>query len=397
MDAVQTLLTLAAVALVSGGCTLSSSLPGDAGAACGAKAEIYDPRAWPLLTIEGDVSPMGVFDPSLAVSADGGEVFVSYTSLVSGKSLQTRVASSTDQGQSWRWLTDVNRAAPLTLATTDVSVCGAAMCTGTWVHETSSLVLDPQDPDPSQRVKVFTHAYFVTASGAVRYDIGSIDLHTTSELTTGAAWRQTRLFGWASSSPQSSAGAAFNISSPGVLDGKLSDCLIVSEPGALVRGGTIELALGCVGSRGAERPLSIRLVRSGDHGRSWRFVSTVLDEADARALGAEGPLGPQLNAASLYEAGGALRLLVSPNGPVGNAGGNGYAGCTQLRFSDVALGAIDRCGSEPRVEVALKLPSSGGGACAAHPGVLDGRALVSVPDFTRAAPFRILVSPVRGF
>ena len=103
------------------------------------------------------------------------------------------------------------------------------------------------------------------------------------------------------------------VSTDAVLSPLLGDCLVLSEPGALVRGGVIDLALGCLRVEGPTSvPIDVVLIRSTDHGASWKPVSRLLDRDDAVALGAVGAYGPQLNAADLFQIGASTYLFVTP-------------------------------------------------------------------------------------
>src|SRR5438309_9688345 len=90
------------------------------------------------VTNTGDAgSSLGVLDPSLAYAAGAGSGGLAYSSVPSQSSVHTRVAQSSDGGATWAFLADVNVASARTITTTDMAVCGAATCTGTWVHERS--------------------------------------------------------------------------------------------------------------------------------------------------------------------------------------------------------------------------------------------------------------------
>src|SRR5947208_11712941 len=92
------------------------------------------------VTITGDAgSSLGVLDPALAYAAGAGSGGLVYSSVPSQSSVHTRVAQSSDGGATCAFLADVNVATARTITTTDMAVCGAATCTGTWVHEVPTL------------------------------------------------------------------------------------------------------------------------------------------------------------------------------------------------------------------------------------------------------------------
>src|SRR5207302_5617874 len=132
-----------------------------------------------------------------------------YSTVPAQDQIHTRVAASNDNGASWAYFQDVNQATAITIQTTDMSVCGAASCTGTWIHEVPSIVVDLTDPNSARRFKVFVHSYFANPAG-IHYTIGSIDMYATSFPLPNAVWTEERLIGWNSSSTQSSTGVRQN-------------------------------------------------------------------------------------------------------------------------------------------------------------------------------------------
>jgi len=270
-------------------------------------------------------------------------------------------------------------------------VCGAASCAGSWVHEVSSIVDDPTDV--ARRYKVFAHSYFVTATGALHYEIGSIDLWTAPTLGPATTFTETRLLGWTSSSSRSSTGVADVVTTDAALSPLLGKCIALTEPGAMVHDGTIELALGCIRFESASSiPIDIRLVRSTDHAATFSPVSTLLSTDDAAAIGATGPQGPRINAADLFRVGSTTFVFATPNGPVTTTGPStdGYRGCYAFRLDDLANGHVARCGSSPAiVDEIVGTSVLFHGACTYRAGASAAGVLVLTADVSTSAPFKI--------
>lgn len=136
-----------------------------------------NPANYTLVAIDGDPgSPNGIFDPSLLRSSSTNDLWLAYSSVNfytngSGNIVQDvgiRIARSSDNGSSFDYVTTV--AAPYNGTVTDtdpgLSACGAAICSGRWVYETSWLVEDVTDPDPDRRFKLFAPKYFIYPGSA---------------------------------------------------------------------------------------------------------------------------------------------------------------------------------------------------------------------------------------
>ena len=94
-------------------------------------------------------SAEGIFDPSAVVFKDS--VYMTYSSVPTQSLIRTRLAQREAENGTWHFLTEIN--APYN-ATLPGASCPRGLCEGTVVHEVSSLVLDPTDPDSARRVKV---------------------------------------------------------------------------------------------------------------------------------------------------------------------------------------------------------------------------------------------------
>jgi hypothetical protein len=288
------------------------------------------------------------------------------------------IAASNDAGASWQYVGAVTSAAPITISTSDMEVCGRAMCTGTFVHESSSLIVDPSEPSPDRRLKVFVHSYFFGSERQLA--LGYLALYTAA--VPEGPWTETKLFGWDSDSPISTQGVRYNISESPELSA-LRTCLILGEPGALYRApGIIDLSLSCVAISSGSATIDIRLLRSHDHGQSWSYVSNLLTAADATALGST---RPEINGSALFHAYGRYSLIVTPSGMVDFPDGPapGYRGCVVVPIADLEAGTVERCDGKPVIEVAYRgQPGQFAGACSANVGPASQSMLIPVPDFS---------------
>jgi hypothetical protein len=370
-------LLLALPACGSGG-TGRDAAAGDAGAptdpgACPTVATRSGP--FTRLAVGNAPSGMGINDPSVEYLPGQNLWLMAYTAVVPSPLYQhISMASSSDNGSTWSYLGDVTPISP-EIKTTNLSVCGATTCTGTWGQESPALLFDEFDPDPNRRFKVFAHAYYFDYVGDRQMDIGYLALYTAKDPT--GPWTETKLFGWPSSSPLSNQGVVYDIARDRALG--LGDCVIVGEPAPIVRApGTIDLALSC-----PKGTTDIRLLRSLDHGQTWSFVSTLLTAEDGPRLGS---LSKDITGGDLYYAQGAYHLIVSPLGTIQGPGGDtfsGYHGCLVVAVADMDQGQVARCNGSPVVEASyLGLPGQFMGACSAAEGLTGSGMLIPIPDLS---------------
>jgi hypothetical protein len=335
------------------------------------------------VTVIGETGALGLIDPSVEYSAADGTGLMAYTAVPRVDRVHIALAASDDRGASWRFAGNVTDASPITIATTDSSVCGSDSCSGTLVHESPSLIVDPFDPDPNRRLKVFAHAYFFGRDR--QFALGYLGLYTAAGVA--GPWTETKLLGWPSASPISNADVAHDIARDPTLP-QLRDCLIVGEPAALVRPpGTIDLALSCAGSK-----TDIRLLRSSDHGATWSHVGVLLSAEDGRKLGSA---TDEITGGDLFYANDAYHLIATPVGPVDFPHGreNGYRGCVVVSIADLDAGRVARCGDAPVVEARyLGHPGQFVGACSADAHATVAGMLIPVPDLASAEPFQLFAS-----
>ena len=328
-----------------------------------------------VLVVGDPGAAMGIFDPSIVYpeSATGGAM--AYSAVPTQETIRTRIALSDDHGATWTYVAEPNLPEPATIASSDSSECPSGACSGNLISEVSSLVYDADDPDASRRWKLFAHRYLVGPGVALHYRIGTIALQTAPQ-PQGPWTAPQKLLGWTSPSDHSSSGVTLNVSTLS----QTSDCLALTEPGALWLPGVLELALGCVYLDGSTPRIRIELFRSADHAGSWQWVSTPLRPEDAACLTA----GASINAAELFAHGGTTYLAATPSDEAG------YHGCLIFEIDDIATGRVrrDAKGAAFVARTITPDPPRFAGACAFSGGA--GGLAMGVAFIGDARPFRII-------
>lgn len=352
-----------------------------------------DPAATPELAIGGDAgSTLGIFDPSIVYPAGAPGGAMSYSSVPDQHSIRTRIALSPDAGASWTYVGEANQPVATVVAEDGTGSgpleCGGT-CTGFLISEVSSLVFDPDDPDPARRWKLFAHRYLAEADNTLHYRYGTIALQTAPE-PQGPWTAPAPLIGWDSKASISSAGVAHNITA----DPAIADCAALTEPGAMWRprgaGSALELAVGCpyFPPSGAPR-IRIVLLRSTDHAATWSYVGELLSGNDAACLDADPSSG--MNAANLFLVGTTEYLAATP----GHSDGI-YRGCMVVPVDDPEAGTVRRDdGGRPRWDRAL-VASTGqfAGACTYAEGATAMGYAMPIGFLGTGRPFRIFTTGV---
>lgn len=360
--------------------TLSVTARNGAGAGPAAAVEAtpraYDAGGEARLTVAGDPSPSGIFDPSVLV--DGATAWMAYSSVdyhldgLGHRVLDVglRLARSDDAGATWTHVRAV--AASGTAATvTDASrtICGAEACAGRWNHETSWLVEDPTDA-PASRFKLYSHQYFLypPAASSTFYHLGAIVVWTAATPAALGDAPPRTVLRWDLTPPELTGGVNVND-----LDPALAGCWVLTEGAAAARPGALDLALACPHGSGTPIPQKVVLLRSADHGATFHYVSTLLEAGDAAALGASFYTAPSL----LPGPDPAPLLLVTPSFSAV------YGGCLAIPFADLEAGTLVRDGGVPAG--ILWVPNGAGrygGACALDRGLTGAGLLRSEVDLS---------------
>jgi hypothetical protein len=304
---------------------------------------------------------------------------------VAPNSVHTRVAVSTDLGATFQYVAEPNEVTPVTVTTTDPTVCDAGSCSvdGVLWHEVSSVVADPTDP--SAPYKLFVHSYVSVNDGPLRRDWGYIGMQTA---TTPSSWgAEQKLLGWQSTASLSTSGVTQVLTALP----ELADCVAFTEPGALVGPQGLDLALSCAYSA-SPGVVGIRVVllRSTDHAASFTFVGTLLSASDFACL--DGTV-PQLLGPDLFLVGNQEYIVVSPVGPVSNTDAGGYRACVTIPVSDPTTGTVARTSAGAPLVVSWVTASDGRftGPCTYAAGATALGQLVPMQFSDESQPwFRIL-------
>jgi hypothetical protein len=285
------------------------------------------------LSIAGETSANGIFDPSLEFAPGASVGWLAYSAVFGslhpwGPHVETHLARTLDAGVGWALDSVVNASSFATLTLSDGSSLD-----GVWNYEVSSLVRDPGDPGAEW--KLFAHRIFRKTEDGFT---GEQNLPAYSWIVLRSAadpsgpWSPERALlssGPLPPPPYDAVEVAIN-----ALDPSLGSLLVYSEPGAFERAGVLYLSLTGLSAGGPDR---IVLLASDDHAATWRFVGTPLANADAAALGFL-----SFDGSAIAEQTGRAFLLVTPESP-----GVLHDGTLVFEFDDLAAGSLVRSGGVP--------------------------------------------------
>jgi len=235
-----------------------------------------------------DVGALGMYDPSLAASTDGIELFMSFSGVAARHEVSTLLAQSPDDGWTWCNLGVVNASAEEPSPPDEYP---APTFTSTWEHEVSALVHDPGAPD-DERWKLVWHRYLDADDGSGgetrRFPYGWIGLRAAATPDALFAAEERKLF----------AGAAYYFAEPittyndgiigppelrlDTLDPELADCLAFTEPGMVATADTLYLAMMCASN--VPDATKVVILKLSHPDEQWSYVGSVLTTADAQAL-----------------------------------------------------------------------------------------------------------------
>ena len=323
-----------------------------------AKTEV-DPATYRQLVIEDAPVATGVFDGAVVFPGDEQRGWMAYSlpdyhADSEGRRVQdvaTAIATTRDGGRTWRHLEVVNPARDVTVTSVvGPGPCGAPRCTGRLIAEVPFLVHDPSDPSRARRWKLFAVRYLWYPPGPTTSNnhLGVITLRTAQR--PNGPWSEERsVYGWRRTPPELRAALDLNSVAP-----EVADCVAFTEGDAMVIGRRLDLVLACAAPGAGGIEMRAVLFRSNDHGRTLRYVSTLLEGGDAEVVGADG-----FNAFDLAARHDEQFLLASPI-----RGRGQYRGCVLISFTDRTRGELAH--EDGKLAVQTVLPTLGGrfgGAC----------------------------------
>ena len=326
------------------------------------------PASYEPLTIEGDDSLNGISDPSVIRLAND-QVWMAYSNIDTykdegGKLVHTvgvRLARSDDQGNTFQFASTIAASELTTVTDTDpeLATCGTPICSGRWIYETPWLVQDETDPDASRRFKLFAHQSFLSlGETSPRSYLGTIVMWTAA--SPEAEWSEpVSILGSLYTAPELIPANLIN-----AMHADLADCVAVNDGSAGIQSGALDLALTCVYPGEApllSPPQKIVLLRTTDHAKTFRYVSTLLTDDDASSFAPVHFTAPLL----VYSADKAPLLIVTP------AAGSGISvGCSVFSIENIKTGRLFRENDLP-VRLFNLPPVEGhyGGACAWDSGL----------------------------
>lgn len=329
----------------------------------------------------GEASGLGIFDPALEYDQNGVG-WLAYSWLPNGSFpfpyVHTHLATSTDHGASWTYVMEINHSSDATVTTST-----GKTLSGNWRYEVPTIARDPDDP--GKEWKMFFHRYLEVPADAPQdrhFEYGWI-AYRTAPNPTGPWSAEIALFGagdWPLA-PFHQTAVSLDALSP-----DLASHLVYSEPGALYLNGTLYVSMVAAQADGLH---GVVLVASSDHGASWRYLGTVVTNADAAALGYL-----HFDGSSLALHGDQAFLLVAPVDAQSH-----FDGTMAFRFSDITKGALERNSAGaltlfrhiPMQRPLLANGGVGGGQSTYNEHNVNGGMLMPQQDWTSTPPrpFRV--------
>lgn len=298
-------------------------------------AEEVNNAPYEKITIIGETAKSGVADPSIEYDQNGIG-WMAYSAVDgTGKfsHVSTHLAKSTDHGKTWAYVSTINPSTrDMLYPTLPVMIKKyGSKIEGTWFQEVCTLVHDPNDP--GKEWKLFWHKYFMrpklgAAGRMLQY--GWIAYKYASDPAGGWS-EEIPLFG-AGIFPLKPYKARFNLNK---LHPDLAEFVTYTEPGSLIKDDVLYLTLQGHIIKGKTNIANIILIASHDHGKTWKYVSTLLKHEDAHDFG-----GIWFSASSLVEEGGRVFLFACPEDPKSKF--RHHRGTVIFEFDDITRGKLKR-------------------------------------------------------
>lgn len=245
-------------------------------------------HSYERINIIGETSNKGNFDPTVEYNSDGTVGYLIYSGLEQPekdvsfhniKYIHTHLAKTNNNGKTWQF---VKRITESTSDTVESPIFTKVYklknnIQGMWHHEVPTLIHDPDDP--GKEWKLFWHKYFSAdmPKGTKRPRILShswIMLKEAGSPEELANAEEIKLFGTETAvSP-----AKFNFQN---IIGKTSNLSTYSEPASLYYNKKIYVVLSYFGTPFRHE---LVLISSRDHGKTWEYIGSPLDDKDTKYL-----------------------------------------------------------------------------------------------------------------
>jgi len=281
------------------------------------------------IKIIGEVNTNGIYDPSVEYNEDGSVGWMTYSSIDAPKYIRTNLAKTLDHGKTWTFVKTINSSVDDTVRLNNKVIDGS------WWNEVSTLVHDPDDP--GKEWKLFWHKYFakhdpgagagnrVLQYGWVAYKYSSNPAGKWSE--------EIPLFG-AGPFPLKPHKTRINLSQ---LHPDLKDLFVYTEPGSIYKDGVLYLSLQGHKFVNKQNIARIILIASYDHGKTWRYMGTLLKNEDAQRFGAY-----YFSGSSLVEENGRIFLFASPQDPGRTMAESSTKGVVVFELEDIRKGKLKK-------------------------------------------------------
>lgn len=332
----------------------------------------------------------GIFDASLLNLVESSTLWMTYSSVSaqSGGSFahSTSLAYSNDSGATLTYAKAINQTSTTTITSRTIAPCGSITCSGRWSYEMPFLVDDKTD-DPSKRFKLFALKYFVYQSISSRnlstfFALGAIVMKTGASPDSISYSTESVVLSW-DSTPQELS-ETNNIKN---IDTNLNECTALIEGSATAYQDALDFVFACPNSDDTQK---IILLRSTDHAKTFKYISTPLTVADAASADALYFSAPSL----LTTESNAPVLMATPvinrviNGSTATQ--PAYSGCTVFPFADEETGALFRSNDVPLSILKVQaVTSHANGACAWDRGAGASGILMNDYDPSASEPFSI--------
>jgi hypothetical protein len=365
--------------------------------ACGGGGGSSGSGGDPRVTVAGTTATYGIFDPSLTESS--GTLWMSYSTVNASVNdpvlltVNTRLASSTDAGQSW---TDAGVVPNVTQEFLVSPGPPLPDYWAAWRYEVSRLVYDPHDTDGNRRWKLVWHRYLAAhlpgeAEARRLFEHGWIGYATAA--TPNGPWTERKLFVGSAYDTANNATIGVPEYNLATLFPGLSGCEVFTEPGLLgsaaatPSANNIYVSLHCAGTTN-----KIVLLRcTGNFApNNCTYLGDLLDASEANQFAPVGESYSGFSASELVAAGGRNFLIVSP------VSGEYYRGCLVFEIQDLDSAALVRSAGDPVLVRRIGGSAASGfhGACGYTPGATATGLLYGQVNATATQPFQLFESDV---